>query len=707
MDSTCLNQDETKQPVRNIEQASVTPLFASKKENHQGQQLQVLTKGSGYNRHELVSFETEEDIWKAASKMCKRLQDLGRETVIMSVNKQRETTRCEASIGGQNFLDKNPKCLQKFKDFCMASDNEISPNKTDGPVMFIKTKDCDGEDSNVSNGSSHRDNHSGSTTEIDEEHNVDFKSKKNDLVDGVLNIVKTKLQKFNTNKQTNRKKCYACDICNKEFSKLSNVKRHKKVHESYSCVTCNAGFTELDKLQKHLLEHKDDDSSEIGSSKNTTDESQRLKHKLTQQKSYSCSICRKNFKNSTSIRIHENRHKGIKPYKCRECDKSFSSSGNLSAHRKIHSNDKAYMCTVCGKQYNQHSEFLIHERNHRNERPFACKYCDKTFSRSGCLHNHERIHTGVKPYLCGTCGKAFSRSDRLHIHERCHSGEKPFMCNVCGKVYSDMSNLRSHKKTHDGQLHYCKLCGKGFVYKTGLNRHEREKHDVKMDDEQINDAEDFETEMIESIKEMYENQNFEKGDTNENEKVEELIREENLTKGLLMKGNVKSDELSEKGNLEKVDTTIKIFEEIGGGKNFTQVPLIIHNEQINMINEKRNSEKLDMRTFKCNDKINEISKQAKLEKMNIMKKSEQINKIADSANLEKNRTGKINKQINQLNKRAAFEKDNIMERNETMEAVNEVMNFENPDERRNFYHHLYGSLLAGTNAMHNTCTMNR
>lgn len=59
----------------------------------------------------------------------------------------------------------------------MASDNEISHNQTDGPVMFINTTDCDAEDSNISNGSSHRDNHSGSTTEIDEEHNVDYKSR--------------------------------------------------------------------------------------------------------------------------------------------------------------------------------------------------------------------------------------------------------------------------------------------------------------------------------------------------------------------------------------------------------------------------------------------------------------------------------------------------------------------------------------------------
>ncbi|XP_052090147.1 zinc finger protein 724-like isoform X1 [Mytilus californianus] len=715
MDNTCPNQDETKQSIRNIEQASVTPLLASKKENHQGKQLQVLTKGSGNNGNELVSFETEEDIWKAAGKMCERLQDLGRETVIMSVNKQRETIRCEASTVGQNFLDTNPKCLQKFKDFCMASDNEISPSNTDGPVMFINTTDFDGNDSNMSNGSSYRDNHSGSTTEIDEEHNVDYKSKRNDLVDGVLNIVKTKLRKFNT-KMTNGKKRYACDICNKEFSKLSNVQRHKKVHEknkSFSCVTCNSGFTELGKLQKHIQQHKDDDSLEKGSTKNITEESEMPNDKLTRQKSYSCSICRKNFKNSTSLRIHENRHKGIKPYKCGECDKSFSSSGNLSAHKKIHSSDKAYMCTVCGKQYNQHSEFLIHERNHRNERPFACKYCDKTFSRSGCLHNHERIHTGVKPYLCGTCGKAFSRSDRLHIHERCHSGEKPFMCNVCGKVYSDMSNLRSHKKTHDGQLHYCNICGKGFVYKTGLNRHEREKHDVKMD-EQMNDAEDFETiystEVNESIKEMYEKQNFEKVDTtiNTNEKTDKSIGGTNLTKVLPMKGNLKNDELSDKGYFEKVDTTIKMInavEEIGRRKNDTVVRPIKGNQQIN---EKRSLEKVGGRTV--NDKINEMSKQAKLEhveKVNMMKKNKQIEKIADSANLEKNHTGKMNKQINELNERAAFEKDNFIERNETMEAVNEVMNFENPAERRNFYHHLYGSLLAGANAMHNTYTMNR
>ncbi|VDI17546.1 Hypothetical predicted protein [Mytilus galloprovincialis] len=64
--------------------------------------------------------ETEEDIWQAARILCKKLQNFGNETIIISMNKQTEKTSCQTSDGVNTFLDKNQDCLQKFKDFCLS-----------------------------------------------------------------------------------------------------------------------------------------------------------------------------------------------------------------------------------------------------------------------------------------------------------------------------------------------------------------------------------------------------------------------------------------------------------------------------------------------------------------------------------------------------------------------------------------------------------
>lgn len=49
---------------------------------------------------------------------CGRLKELGSDTVVMTVNTQREITQCKSSHTGSVFLQKNPDCLQRFKDFC-------------------------------------------------------------------------------------------------------------------------------------------------------------------------------------------------------------------------------------------------------------------------------------------------------------------------------------------------------------------------------------------------------------------------------------------------------------------------------------------------------------------------------------------------------------------------------------------------------------
>lgn len=94
--------------------------------------------------------------------------------------------------------------------------------------------------------------------------------------------------------ESNGKEMYACDQCDKMFSKHSSLARHKYEHSGirpFVCDTCNKAF----KHKHHLAEHK------------------RLH---TGEKPFECGKCGKRFSHSGSYSQHMNhRYKYCRPYK--------------------------------------------------------------------------------------------------------------------------------------------------------------------------------------------------------------------------------------------------------------------------------------------------------------------------------------------------------------------------------------------------------
>nr|XP_033788664.1 zinc finger protein ZFAT isoform X2 [Geotrypetes seraphini] len=257
------------------------------------------------------------------------------------------------------------------------------------------------------------------------------------------------------------------------------LQAHIKVHaeldkRSYSCPVCEKSFSEDRLIKSHIKTNH----PEVSMSTISEVLGRRVQLKgLIGKRAVKCPYCEFYFmKNGSDLQRHIWAHEGVKPFKCCQCEYATRSKSNLKAHMNRHSTEKTHLCDMCGKKFKSKGTLKSHKLLHTAEgKQYKCTVCDYTAVHRPQLLRHMEQHVSFKPFHCAHCHYSCNIAGSLKRHyNKKHPTEE------C--INAGTGEMAIEAFIQQGGIK-CPICN--FVYGTKweFNRHLKNKHGLKVVDQ--------------------------------------------------------------------------------------------------------------------------------------------------------------------------------------------------------------------------------
>ncbi|XP_050663960.1 zinc finger protein 93-like [Leptidea sinapis] len=224
-------------------------------------------------------------------------------------------------------------------------------------------------------------------------------------------------------------------VMSNEVFLLPNRKNFKNHSKKVVCDVCNKPFYRISDLKRHLIEHV------------TRSTLAKIPVNNSGGLSILCEVCHtETFTKIDRYKAHLREHAHLTLYKCQFCDRSFGDSSNFSKHKKIHV-ASIFQCDMCNKKFNTKKKIIEHIGRHNQASPIFCPQCNKTFHFTSQLNKHlQTVHRRTKRYKCPFCHEFFGSLKFKWDHEwLIHKVRKtPFDCWNCHFKCRKYTDLKRH-----------------------------------------------------------------------------------------------------------------------------------------------------------------------------------------------------------------------------------------------------------------------